>query len=43
MKEWLDKNIVGSSETGNSEEYANAVPTDVNQKVKKRRELNILN
>ena len=42
-EEWLDKNIVGSSETGNSDEYANAVPTDVNQKVKKRKDLNILN
>jgi len=40
---WLEKNIMGSSETGNSQEYANAVPTDANEKVNKRRELNILN
>ena len=30
-EEWLDKNIVGSSETGNSQEYANAVPTEANR------------
>jgi hypothetical protein len=42
-EEWLDKNIVGSSETGNSDEYANAVPTEVNKSVKKRKDLNILN
>ena len=41
-EEWLDKNIVGSSETGNSDEYANAVPTDVNKSVKKRKDDNIL-
>ena len=40
---WLEKNIMGSSETGNSQEYANAVPTDANEKVNKRRELDILN
>ena len=42
-EEWLDKNIVGSSETGNSDEYANAVSTDVNKNVKKRKDLDILN
>lgn len=42
-EEWLDKNILGSSETGNSDEYANAVPTDVNKNVKKRKDLNVLN
>ncbi len=41
-EEWLDKNILGSSETGNSEEYANAVATDVNKKVKDRMDKNIL-
>jgi hypothetical protein len=41
-EDWLDKNIVGSSETGNSDEYANAVPTDVNKSVKRRKDLNIL-
>jgi len=42
-EEWLDKNIVGSSETGNSQEYANAVSTEVNDSVKRRKDLNILN
>ena len=42
-EEWIEKNIMGSSETGNSQEYANAVPTEANEKVNKRRELNILN
>ena len=42
-EEWLDKNIVGSSETGNSDEYANAVATDVNKNVKKRKDLDVLN
>lgn len=41
-EEWLDKNIVGSSETGNSDEYANAVATDVNKSVKDRKDKNIL-
>ena len=41
-EEWLDKNIVGSSETGNSQEYANAVETDVNKNVKRRKDLNVL-
>jgi len=41
-EEWLDNNILGSSETGNSDEYANAVPTDVNKGVKKRKDDNIL-
>jgi hypothetical protein len=42
-EEWLEKNIMGSSETGNSQEYANAVATDSNEKVNKRRKLDILN
>lgn len=41
-EEWLDKNITGSSETGNSDEYANAVQTDANKKVKDRKDKNIL-
>jgi hypothetical protein len=41
-EEWLDKNILGSSETGNSDEYANAVATDANKGVKKRKDDNIL-
>jgi hypothetical protein len=42
-EEWLDKNIVGSSETGNNPEWANAVETDANKGVKKRKDLDILN
>jgi hypothetical protein len=41
-EEWLDNNILGSSETGNSDEYANAVATDANKGVKKRKDDNIL-
>jgi hypothetical protein len=40
--EWLEMNIEGSSKTGNSQEYANAVPTDVNKGVNRRRKLNVL-
>lgn len=40
--EWLEMNIEGSSKTGNSQEYANAVPTDVNKSVNRRRKLNVL-
>lgn len=40
--EWLEMNIKGSDLTGNSAEYANAVKTDVNDKVNQRREKNIL-
>lgn len=42
-EEWLEMNIEGSSKTGNSQEYANAVPTDVNKNVNRRRKLNVLN
>jgi len=38
----MEKYIMGSSETGNSDEYANAVKTDVNKDVNKRRKLNVL-
>ena len=38
----LDKYIEGSSLTGNSDEYANAVKTNVNKDVNKRRKLNVL-
>jgi hypothetical protein len=41
-EDWVEMNIEGSSKTGNSPEYANAVPTDVNKNVNKRRKLNIL-
>lgn len=41
-EEWLEMNIEGSSKTGNSDEYANAVKTDVNKDVNTRRKRNIL-
>ena len=41
-EEWLEMNIEGSSKTGNSDEYANAVKTDVNKQVNTRRKRNIL-
>ncbi len=41
-EEWLELNIEGSSKTGNSQDYANAIPTDVNKKVNERRKKNIL-
>ena len=40
--EWIEMNIMGSSKTGNSQDYANAVKTDVNAKVNDRREKNWL-
>lgn len=41
-EEWLDLNIVGSSNTGNNPEWANAVETPANEKVKIRKDKNIL-
>jgi hypothetical protein len=44
-EDWLEMNIMGSTRTGNSQEYANAVPTDVNKKInikRKKQELNKL-
>ena len=41
-EEWVEMNIEGSSKTGNSQEYANAVPTDANKKVNDRRKKNYL-
>ena len=41
-EEWLDMNILGSSETGNNPEWANAVKTDTGEKVKDRMDKNIL-
>ena len=41
-EEWLEMNIKGSDLTGNSSEYANAIPTDANDKVNDRRKKNIL-
>lgn len=34
--EWMDEIIAGSSKTGNSDEYANSVKTDVNKKILKK-------
>ena len=41
-EEWIEMNIMGSSKTGNSQEYANAVATDANEKVNDRRKKNWL-
>jgi|TARA_R110001592_G_scaffold214974_1_gene468042 hypothetical protein len=41
-EEWLDMNILGSSDTGNNPEWANAVKTDTGEKVKDRMDKNIL-
>lgn len=39
-KEWIEKTIDGSSQTGNSSEYANAVKTDVNSNILKKQKDN---
>jgi len=41
-EEWIEMNIMGDSKTGNSQEYANAVKTDANEKVNDRRKKNWL-
>jgi hypothetical protein len=41
-EEWLDKNIEGSSVTGNNPEWANAVETDTNKRRNKVRKDNLL-
>lgn len=41
-EEWVDKNIEGSSETGNNPEWANAVDTGVNKKRNQIRKDNLL-
>lgn len=41
-EEWLDLNIMGSSKTGNNPEWANAVKTKTGEKVKDRKDKNIL-
>jgi len=41
-EDWITDNIEGSSRTGNSQEYANAVPTDVNKKRNEIRKNNLL-
>jgi hypothetical protein len=41
-EDWIEMNILGDSKTGNSQEYANAVATDANEKVNDRRKKNWL-
>ena len=41
-EDWIEMNILGDSKTGNSQEYANAVKTDANEKVNQRRKKNWL-
>jgi hypothetical protein len=41
-EDWVTDNIEGSSRTGNSPKYANAVETDVNKKINQKRENNLL-
>jgi hypothetical protein len=41
-EEWLDKNVEGSSKTGNNPEWGNAVETDVNKRRNKIRKDNLL-
>lgn len=41
-EDWVSDNIEGSSRTGNSQEYANAIPSDVNKKLNDRRKKNLL-
>lgn len=40
-EEWMEKNIEGSSMTGNSPEYANAVETDLGKKINEKRKKNL--
>ncbi len=40
-EEWLEKNLVGSSETGNNHEWANAVDTGVDKKFNEKRKKNL--
>jgi hypothetical protein len=41
-EKWVEKNIMGSSETGNNPEWANAIGTDVNKNRNKIRKNNLL-
>ncbi len=41
-EEWLEKNLVGSSETGNNHDWANAVDTGVDKKFNKKRKENLI-
>jgi len=40
-EDWLTDNLVGSSRTGNNPEWANAVKTDVGERVNKKRKANL--
>jgi hypothetical protein len=40
-EEWMSQNIEGSSKTGNSGEYANAVETDLGKKINAKRKKNM--
>lgn len=40
-EDWLSKNIEGSSKTGNSSEYANAVETELGKKINQKRKKNM--
>lgn len=41
QEEWVKKNIVGSSETGNNPKWANAVDTGLGERINKKREENL--
>jgi hypothetical protein len=40
-EEWMEKTLEGSSKTGNSSEYANAVETDLGKKINAKRKKNM--
>ena len=40
-EEWMEKTLEGSSKTGNSSEYANAVPTELGKKLNAKRKKNM--
>jgi hypothetical protein len=40
-EEWMEKNIEGSSMTGNNPEWANAVKTDLGKKINEKRKKNL--
>jgi len=40
-EEWMENTIVGSSKTGNSQKYANAVETELGEKINNKRKKNI--
>lgn len=41
QEKWVKKNIVGSSETGNNPKWANAVDTELGERINKKREDNL--